>query len=82
MVGDSVHDVLALVRHLFLRRRRSICQVACDINGDGRLRISDIVGLLRLAFRGDEPVSPFPNCGPGLLETDRRLGCDSSPSCR
>ena len=56
------------------------CIAATDVNGDEAVNIADPVSLLNFLFAGGPPpVQPFPECGPGSLPGDNKLGCENLP---
>ncbi|MBI4582494.1 MAG: hypothetical protein HY717_00480 [Planctomycetes bacterium] len=48
-----------------------------DVNGDGRIDISDIVYLASFLFLGSNP----PVQGAGCIQVDPALGCPNNPAC-
>jgi hypothetical protein len=53
------------------------CRAALNVNGDEQVDLSDPISLLtHLFLGGPAPVAPFPDCGPGELDTDDELGCE------
>ncbi len=59
------------------------CLASLNTNGDGDTNIADPVSLLNFLFGGGEaPVAPFPDCGPGTLPADEKLGCANPPDCQ
>ena len=81
---EALSDSVFLLRWLFRDGDSPPCLAACDFNGDGRLQINDPVSLLIWGFRGgNDPVPPFPGCGPSSRATDEVLGClTPSALCR
>ncbi len=84
VAGESLDDAMVLLRSIFHRRRapQIPCRAACDVNGDGQLHLTDAIVMVLNVFLGrPNPLPPFPECGPGLLDSDQTLGCDASPTC-
>jgi hypothetical protein len=82
-VTGQVTDAVFLLNWSFLAGPEPPCLAACDANGDGRVggQVTDAVFLLNYNFLGGPaPAPPFPDCGPGRLEADERLGCESPPA--
>lgn len=85
--GDSavdMSDALCILNWLFLAGHEPGCVASTNSNGDGAADMSDAVSLLgHLFLGGPAPVTPFPDCGPGLLDADMSLGCRNPPaSCQ
>lgn len=79
----DISDVVCTLNWLFGADSGFGCPAALDTNGDGAVNISDPVYLLGFLFSGGpDPIAPFPDCGPGTLASDARLGCAAPPSCR
>ncbi|MBI4586406.1 MAG: PKD domain-containing protein [Planctomycetes bacterium] len=81
-VSGSVTDPIFFLQYNFLGGAAPPCRAACDANGDGDLSgVTDAIYLLEFNFLGGpRPAAPFPDCGPGELEKDAELGCDSPPA--
>jgi hypothetical protein len=80
--SGQVTDAVFLLAFNFLGGREPPCLAACDADGDGRVtgRVTDAVVLLNFNFLGGPaPAAPFPECGPGAIETDAALGCEMPP---
>ena len=85
-VSGQVTDAIFLINHNFAAGSEPPCLAACDANGDGQVtgQVTDAIYLLNFNFgAGPAPLAPFPECGPGGLPSDRRVGCESPPDdCR
>ena len=69
-------DAVCILTWLFGGEAATGCIAALNTNGDGDVNIADPVALLTFLFGGGpSPVSPFPDCGPGMLPADPELGC-------
>jgi hypothetical protein len=82
-VAGMVTDAVFLLEYSFRGGPRPPCLAACDADGDGRAagQVTDAVYLLNYNFLGGPPpAAPFPECGPGLLPGDERLGCATAPA--
>lgn len=78
-----ITDAVFLLLYLFAEGSAPPCLAACDMNGDGEVtgQVTDAVYLLTFGFLGGPPpVEPFPECGPGPLETDGSLGRETPPA--
>jgi hypothetical protein len=74
----DISDAIFTLDWLFLGGPGPACRAAASSNGDGAIDIADAIYLLGHLFLGDpSPPAPFPECGPGELETDRQLGCEA-----
>ncbi len=66
--GDQAHnlaDAIFTLSFLFAGAEGGTCSDSCDVNDDGLLDIADPIFLLDYLFgMGEEPVYPFPECGP------------------
>lgn len=78
----DISDAVCILKFLF---STSVvaggCKAALNVNGDATVDISDPVALLNFLFVGgaSAPAPPFPECGPGMLPADDKLGCDEPP---
>jgi uncharacterized membrane protein len=82
-VTGVVSDAIFLLTFNFLGGQRPDCLAACDANGDGEVTgvVTDAINILTHNFLGGPPpVEPFPDCGPGALPDDERLGCAAPPA--
>ena len=80
-VAGAVTDAVFLLQFNFAGGAEPPCVAACDANGDGSTlgQVSDAIYILLFNFVGGAPpVAPFPDCGPGELPTDEKLGCESA----
>jgi hypothetical protein len=85
--GDGktdVSDAVCFLNWFFVGGAEPGCLAAASVDGAGEPSISDPVYLLtHLFLGGPPPAEPFPGCGPGTLESDRELGCQTPPgSCQ
>jgi hypothetical protein len=82
--GDvDISDAVCTLNWLFLGAAAPGCVAVTNSNGDGSADISDATYLLNHLFLGGPPpVVPYPECGPGALQSDAELGCGTPPpSC-
>ena len=80
----DVSDAVCALNWQFQEGSTPGCIAALNTNGDDATDLSDAVYLLTFLFNGGAPpLAPFPSCGPGLLNADRDIGCESAPEfCR
>ena len=77
----NISDPMFLLNSLFSGGPGLPCEAAGDANGDGAVNISDVSSLLNFLFANSAPpVAPFPECGPGELDSDEELGCATPPA--
>jgi hypothetical protein len=77
----DISDGVCILSWLFQGGAEPPCIAVTNTNGDDEADISDAVYVLaHLFLGGPQPVAPFPECGLGLLQADRELGCGAS-SC-
>jgi hypothetical protein len=75
-------DAICILGRLFAGEEAR-CATALNANGDLEVNLTDAVFVLGFLFgSGAQPVEPFPDCGPGVLPADAKLGCESPPDCR
>ena len=71
--GVDISDAVYILGWLFLGRELG-CPAAMNANGDEAVDLSDPVWLLNHLFLGGlPPVAPYPECGPGMLPSDRAM---------
>lgn len=74
----NIGDALAVLGTAFGTAPPPNCEDACDLNDDGSINVADAVyGLNNLFGNGNDPASPFPNCGTDT--TSDSLTCASFP---
>jgi hypothetical protein len=80
----DVSDAVCFLNWLFLGGTEPGCLAAANVNGSGVPSITDPIYLLtHLFLGGPPPAQPFPGCGPGALESDKEIGCQTPPgSCQ
>ncbi len=79
----NISDATCALEWLFAEAPAPGCLAALNTNGDDDVNIADPVSLLNFLFSdGTPPVTPFPDCGPGTLPADERLGCTNPPACQ
>ena len=72
----NISDAVWILNWLFRGGAEPGCAAAANANGDGEVSLSDPVALLSYLFlAGPEIPAPFPECGPGTLAADDKLGC-------
>ena len=76
----NVSDASCALNWLFAGVGTPGCIAALNANGDDEVNVTDAVALLNYLFAdGPAPVAPFPDCGRGLSEADKELGCELPP---
>jgi hypothetical protein len=84
--GDASFDIsdpIFALRWLFGGGAKPPCLAAGNANGDGTVDVADASFLLNFLFlSGPAPAAPYPACGAGTSEADRRLGCETGEACR
>jgi len=80
----DISDAVRTLEALFLTGDVLPCSAAGDSNADGNLDISDPISTIGFLFLGgQDPVPPFPGCGPESLPAGQALGCATAPGgCR
>jgi PKD repeat protein len=79
----NISDATCILNWLFAGEADPVCVATTNTNGDDAANITDATYLLNHLFGGGEaPVSPFPDCGPGMLPADAELGCANPPDCQ
>lgn len=80
--GVDLADALFLGEFLFDPDVNDVpCREACEVNGDGRIDIADMVYTLSYLFGGGPaPGAPFPGCGADP-DPGSGFGCDAGASC-
>ena len=75
--GDiNIGDAIFTISHMFLFGGALCCEAAADVNGDGKLDISDPIAALAFMFLGTEVIPPpFPDCGPS---PDQDIICEQA----
>ena len=77
----DIADAISLLAYLFQSGETPRCRKAADVNDDGKLNVSDAIGLLLFFFKGRGPLpEPFDACG--LDPTSDPLDCTSFAVCQ
>jgi hypothetical protein len=80
----DVTDAIVLAGHLFLGTGTPACPEAADFDNNGKLNVTDILGVLALVLnRGAPPAPPGVECGfdPDPTGSPRDLGCNGPQAC-
>ncbi len=79
----NVADATCALDWLFGGGQQPDCLAALNTNGDADVNLVDAVYLLLFLFSGGPArAAPFPDCAPGMLPADERLGCAKPPNCQ
>ena len=79
----DISDAACILNWLFAGAEAPRCLAAANPNGDDDANLADATYLLNHLFSGGPaPLGPFPECGPGPLPADEKLGCASPRSAR
>ena len=78
----QITDAIAVLNFLFIGTFKPTCMDALDWNDNGRVELSDPIGILGRQFSGGDPAPPPGSDNCGTDPTDDELDCESFAACR